>query len=147
MTRAAPFWERLAWLRILSTHHFLLIKLKKWHKSLNLPSRLGFASWLKSIEVLKRWKMDHIFVFCGHSLSKTFEIDPKRLRNEPYRPSHFGQNTENGRIFFNSVKRRWKYIKFSLRIAKNLILTSDPPPPIPLSGLNSRDSHFFKLNL
>ena len=105
LTRAAPFWERLAWLRILSTH---LIKLKKWHKSLNLPSRLGSPVGWSQLKYWKGGKMTIFLCFVDIVYQKMFKIVQNRLRNEPYRPPHFGQNTENGRIFLNSVKSIWK---------------------------------------
>ena len=124
-TSAASYWERLAWLRILSTHHFVLNKLQKWHKSLYLPSRIAH----QLVEV--NWSTQKVEFLCFVDIvyQKMFKIAPNRLRNDPYQPAHFGKNTENGWIFFNSVKRRWKYIKFALRITKKLNLTSDPPLP------------------
>ena len=52
----------------------------------------------------KGGKMAIFLCFVDIVYQKTFKIVPNTLRNDPYRLPHFGQNTENGRIFFNSVK-------------------------------------------
>ena len=54
---------------------------------------------------------------------------PPRAPRGPHPPRQNRQFWVNGSEFSNSVKRRWKYTKFAIRITKNLKFDPDPPLP------------------